>query len=94
MEFDFVDHEYLSSWSGWHIDEKLILKELLYSFKIRTVFKDSINYDEITKDDKYYFSSLLELISSNEKTTYEKNYTLKKIKRLNRFLIEDSSENN
>ena len=72
LEFDFVDHEYLSSWSGWHIDEKLILKELLYSFKIRTVFKDSINYDEITKDDKYYFSSLLELISSNEKTTYEK----------------------
>lgn len=71
LEFDFIAHEYLSSWSGWHIDEKTILKELLCAFKIRTVFKDSINYDEITKDDKYYFKNLLELISSTEKTKFE-----------------------
>ncbi len=71
LEFDFIDHEYLSSWSGWHIDDKIILKELLYAFKIRTVFKDSINYDEITKDDKYYFKNLLELMSSTEKTKFE-----------------------
>lgn len=71
LEFDFIDHEYLSSWSGWHIDDKVILKELLCAFKIRNVFKDSINYDEITKDDKYYFKSLLEMISSTEKTKFE-----------------------
>jgi len=71
LEFDFIDHEYLSSWRSWHIDEKTILKELLCAFKIRTVFKDSINYDEITKDDKYYFKNLLELISSTEKTKFE-----------------------
>ena len=72
LEFDFIDHEYLSSWSSWHIDEKIILKELLCAFKIRTVFNDSINYDEITKDDKYYYKSLLEMISSTEQTKFEK----------------------
>ena len=96
LEFDFVDHEYLSSWSGWHIDEKLILKEVLYSFKIRTVFKDSINYDEITKDDKYYFSSLLELISSNEKTKYEKelniNYSSDNLIESLKSVIKDSEK--
>lgn len=71
LELDFIDHEYLSSWSGWHIDDKIILKELLCAFKIRTIFKDSINYDEITKDDKYYFKNLLEIISSTEKTKFE-----------------------
>lgn len=76
LEFDFIDHEYLSSWSGWHIDDKIILKELLYAFKIRTVFKDSINYDQITKDDKYYFKSLLELMSSTEKTKFEQELNL------------------
>ena len=76
LEFDFIDHEYLSSWSGWHIDDKIILKELLYAFKIRTVFKDSINYDEITKDDKYYFKNLLELMSSTEKTKFEQKLNL------------------
>lgn len=76
LEFDFIDHEYLSSWSGWHIDDKIILKELLCAFKIRTVFKDSINYDEITKDDKYYFKSLLEIISSTENTKFERELDL------------------
>lgn len=76
LEFDFIDHEYLSSWSGWHIDDKIILKELLCAFKIKNVFKDSINYDEITKNDKYYFKSLLEMISSTEKTKFEQELNL------------------
>jgi len=76
LELDFIDHEYLSSWSGWHIDDKIVLKELLCAFKIRNVFKDSINYDEITKDDKYYFKSLLEIISSTEKTKFEQKLNL------------------
>lgn len=76
LEFDFIDHEYLSSWSGLHIDDKIILKEILCAFKIRNVFKDSINYDEITKGDKYYFKSLLETISSTEKTKFEQELNL------------------
>lgn len=76
LEFDFVDHEYLSHWSSLSIDEKIILKELLCAFKIRLVFKDSINYDEITKDDKYYFKNLLELISLTEKTKFEQELNL------------------
>jgi len=76
LEFDFIDHEYSSSWGGWHIDDKIILKELLCAFKIRAVFKDSINYDEITKNDKYYFKNLLEMISSTEKTKFEQELNL------------------
>lgn len=83
LEFDFIDHEYLSSWSSWHIDEKIILKELLCAFKIRTVFNDSINYDEITKDDKYYYKSLLEIISSTEQTKFEKVLNINNINNIN-----------
>ena len=74
----------------------LLNYEVLYSFKIRTVFKDSINYDEITKDDKYYFSSLLELISSNEKTKYEKelniNYSSDNLIESLKSVIKDSEK--
>lgn len=76
LAFDFVNHEYLSSWSCWHINDKIILKELLCAYKLRIVFKDSINYDEITKDDKYYFEKLLEMISSTEKTKFEQELSL------------------
>lgn len=76
LEFDFINHEYLSSWCGRLIDDKIILKELLCAFKIKTVFKDSINYDEITKDDKYYYKNLLEMISSTEKTRFEQKLNL------------------
>ena len=76
LEFDFIDHEYLSSWSGWNIDDKIILKELLCAFNISTVFKDNINFDEITKDDKNYFKELLELMSSTKKTKFEEELNL------------------
>ena len=97
LEFDFIDHEYLSSWSSWHIDEKIILKELLCAFKIRTVFNDSINYDEITKDDKYYYKSLLEIISSTEQTKFEKVLNINNINNSNlieslRLAISDSEK--
>lgn len=77
LEFDFIDHEYLSSWSGCCIDEKIIIRELLYAFKISTVFDDNINYDEITKDDKYYFEELLKQISDSKDIKFEQILELK-----------------
>lgn len=72
LEFDFVDHKYLSSWSGWKIGDIIILKELLYSFKLKHFFDNNINFEEITKDDQYYYKELLKLIESSEKTKFEK----------------------
>lgn len=77
LEFDFIDHKYLSSWSGWCIDEKLILKEFLYAFNIRFISKDDIDYSEITKNDKYYFKDLLDMFDSTEETKFEKELNLK-----------------
>lgn len=77
LDFYFADHKYLSSWSIWQIDEKKILKELLCAFKIRFISKDNINFDEITKDDKYYFADLLQLFNSNKETKFEKELGLK-----------------
>ena len=85
LEFDFIDHKYLSSWSCFLIDKNIILKELLCAFKISAVFKDSINYDEITKDDKYYFDNLLKLISTSKKTKFEQELN---INHINSNLIE------
>lgn len=77
LEFDFIDHKYLSSWSGWCIDEKLILKEFLCAFNIMFISKDDIDYSEITKDDKYYFKDLLDMFNSTEETKFEKELNLK-----------------
>ena len=77
LEFDLIDHEYLSSWSGWSIGRTSVLKVLLYAFNIKLVFKDSINYDEITKDDKYYYNSLLESLKSTKKLKIENELNLK-----------------
>ncbi len=94
FEIDFINHDYLSSWSGYLTDDITILREFLYTFKIQTVFKDNINYDEITKDDSHYFNNLLETISSNSKTKYEEelnlNYSNDKLIEALELVIKDS----
>lgn len=77
LEFNFIDHKYLSSWSGWHIDEKLILKELICAFNVRLFSIDDIDYNEITKEDKYYFSNLLDMFNSENRTKFEELLKLK-----------------
>ena len=73
---DFDDHTYESSWLMRGIDERIILKELLCAFDFSTVFEDNVDYDEITKDDKYYFQELLKLISDAKKTNFEQELNL------------------
>ena len=36
FDFEFIDHEYKSSWSGWCIDTTIVLKEFLFVFEITT----------------------------------------------------------
>lgn len=72
FDLDFVDHKYSSSWSSWSMDEKLILREFLCTYKIFYIDKDNIDFEKITKNDKFYFEQLLETFKKNEKTKLEK----------------------
>lgn len=77
FDLDFVDHKYLSSWSSWHMDEKLILREFLCAFKIFYIDKDNIDFEKITKDDKFYFEKLLDNFKTVKETKFEKELKLK-----------------
>lgn len=72
LDFEFVDHEYKSSWGGWGIDTRIILKELLYILNIDFVNIDIIDKNSISKDDKYYYKELLRLIEDNEYSELDK----------------------
>lgn len=71
IEMDFIDHKYLSSWSTYCVDPNIILKEFTSAFNIRYTFEKDMDFDDITKDDLYYFKSLLELFNSSTKTKFE-----------------------
>lgn len=76
FDFDFIDHKYLSSWSCYHVDENLILREFLCVYKISYIDKNNMNIEKITKNDKLYFKQLLEIFKKNEKTKLEKDLKL------------------
>lgn len=76
FDLDFVDHKYLSSWSCWNIDEKLILREFLCAYKISYIDKDNINFEKITKNDKFYFEQLLETFRNRKKMQLEEKLKL------------------
>ena len=71
FDFDFIDHKYKNSWSGWSLDERIILKEMLMIFNISYTERDQVDCSFIDKDDKYYYQRLLELFKSDEKTKLE-----------------------
>lgn len=76
LQSDFTDHKYVNHWSWQHTSEELILRELLCAFNIKWTSKDIENYDEITKDDEYYFKSLKDVISSSKETKFERELKL------------------
>lgn len=77
-------------------DMAIHLKSLLLYFDEDDKLKDS-TFRQVTliseENEITSYPMLIELLL-NEKKLNEKNYTFKKFERLNRFLIEDSSENN
>ena len=42
FDFEFIDHEYKNSWSGWGIDTKIVLKEFLFIFNINSIINIKI----------------------------------------------------
>ena len=85
FDFEFVDHEYKNSWDGWCTDTTIVLKELLYVFRISSVNTNSIDINKISRQDKYFYTNLLTLVKSNEPTELEK---LLKIKFNNSSVVE------
>lgn len=77
FDFEFVNHDYQSTWGGLNIDERLILKEVLYIFNISYTNINSIEISEIKKDDEYFYQKLLDLINSQDLTKIEEYLKIK-----------------
>ena len=94
FNFEFDDHEFLSSWSGGCIDDRKILKGLLVSFNTHFLRKDEINLNNISKDDKNYYEGLVNIISSDFKYDKIINKKFRKNEILDalNFVIENSKE--
>ena len=71
-DFEFIDHEYKNSWRGYPIDATIVLKEFLFVFEIDFVNINSINKEQISRKDKYFYKRLLELINSKEPNELDK----------------------
>lgn len=71
FDFRFENKEYRNSWSGFHIDDISILKEYIYVFGITYSSTEDLNSELISKENKYFYERLLELIKSEEKSKLE-----------------------
>lgn len=68
FDFRFENKEYRNSWSGIHVDDIFILKEFIYVFGIDYSNSDDINSELISKDNKYFYEKLLNIVKSDEKS--------------------------
>lgn len=68
FDFRFENKEYRNSWSGIHVDDIFILKEFIYVFGIGYSNSDDINSELISKDNKYFYERLLNIVKSDEKS--------------------------
>ena len=77
LDFYFVDHKYKNNFSGIPINERLILKEYIYLNDITFIDERFINFDEITKEDKWFYSELSNLIKDKKQTKIEEFFDIK-----------------
>lgn len=77
LEMYFGEPKYKNSWSVIPVDKMMILKEYIYLNNIDIINKNRINYNEITKEDKRFYSKLSELIKDEEQTEIEKIFGIK-----------------
>ena len=68
FDFRFENKEYKNSWSGIQVDNIFILKEYIYAFSIDYSNSDDINSELISKDNKYFYERLLNIVKSDEKS--------------------------
>lgn len=72
LDFDCEQHKYKMSWLVHPIEETVILKNLLYLFNIHYVYDEEVDYSSVSKDDKYYYKSIIETIKSKDEFGIEK----------------------
>lgn len=68
FDFRLENKEYRNSWSGIQVDNIFILKEYIYAFSIDYSNSDDINSELISKDNKYFYERLLNIVKSDEKS--------------------------
>lgn len=68
FDFRFENKEYRNSWSVIHVDDIFILKEFIYVFGIDHSNSDDINSELISKDNKYFYERLLNIVKLGEKS--------------------------
>ena len=88
LDFRFVNKKYRNSWSGICIDYIFVLKSLLYLFNINYASDDIKHSTLISRNEKYYYERLINVISDKDKTNsiesflkikYNESVALKKI---------------
>lgn len=77
MEIYNEEHIYKNSWCCSSLDDNQILKCLLYMFNINFVDLVGIDENDVDKDDKYYFESILQVMSNNEYEKLEEKFLFK-----------------
>lgn len=68
FDFRFENKEYRNSWSGIHVDDIFILKELIYVFDIGYSNSEDVDLALVSKDSKYFYERLLDTVKSDEKS--------------------------
>ena len=93
FDIKFVNKEYRNSWSGIHVDDIFILKEYIYVFGIDYSNSKDIDSVLISKDNKFFYERLLEIVKSEEKSKLELildiNSNKKSLIELLEILVED-----
>lgn len=72
FDFDFIDHRYKSTWTVNSIDERMILREMIYIFNIDFVDFEAVDFNCVDKSDRYYYESLLKNLKEDKETELEK----------------------
>lgn len=71
FDFKFENKEYRNSWPGIHVDDIFILKEFIYVFGIGYSNSNDLKSELISKNNKYFYERLLNIVKSDEKSKLE-----------------------
>lgn len=71
LDFYFFRNELKNHWSGYGVNERIILKDILYLFNVYYGVIDEKDSEYIDKEDKHYYSDLLTLVSDNQSSIFK-----------------------
>lgn len=71
FDFKFENKEYRNSWPGIRVDDIFILKEFIYVFGIGYSNSNDLKSELISKNNKYFYERLLNMVKSDEKSKLE-----------------------